>query len=266
MGLAFLVLLGTAVAVHALLRRTLGCAPPLGCNALANLLLFTPVQWRTCSGRRAVLPAADGRAGLRVAGVGLGPPGALRRYPRWRWSREHLLTWPGAVAGGVAMVLARDFPPRARRLPRRLDRRAGGAGAVLHGRRLQHRCRRRLRAGDRRARMRRWPRLSRRAWCASSSACLQPDRRLAAPPRRAAPAGVGPTLAFLLSPRLAVAGAMRAWDRGLPWVGAGGVALPGSLAVVGRTAMKGWEHAILPHYVSIASMRRAGDGGAPALA
>jgi hypothetical protein len=272
MGLAYGVVLGTALAAHALLRRTLGPRPGLlyGTSFLANLLLFTPLQWENflwAAQPFFLLPMGALVLVLLVLGSRLSIRARFGICLATALVTSHtfshgLVLWPVVFA---FVVLRREFgSPRERALF--LAAWSAAAAAVLipyftvggfrntslpgHAFGLE--------TGERVPRV------------ALADALADPLRvvrfffgllgsvtaRLPylVTARAALWAGVG-IAALFLAPLVLWLRRWRdagAWDRWLPWVTLGGVALGlCALAAIGRTAMKGWEYSILPHYISI---------------
>jgi hypothetical protein len=273
MGLAFAVVLGTALACRALLRRTLGpqAGPLFGATLLINLVLFTPLQWENLLWAAQpffLLPMGAFVLALLVLGSGLalrarfGLCLAIAVVVSHTFSHG-LVIWP--LVAAVA-VLRRDFgPPRAR--VAFLAAWLAAAAAVLvpyftvggfrstsdptHAFGLS--------TGER------------VPGVALGEVVAEPLRAVrfvfamlgsltarvpyVTPARAALWAGAAIGALFLapLALWLARWRDRVAWDRWLPWVLLGGVSLGMcALAGLGRTAMRGWAYALLPHYVSIA--------------
>jgi hypothetical protein len=273
MGLAFAVVLGTALACRALLSRTLGPAPgPLfGATLLVNLLLFTPLQWENLLWAAQpffLLPMGAFVLALLVLGSGLSLGARFALCLGIALVVSHtfshgLVIWP--LVAAVA-VLRRDFgPPRARIAF--LAAWGLAAAAVLlpyftvggfrstsfpthtfgleTGERVPAVALGEVLADPLRA--------VRFVFAMLGSVTARVPYFTTA--RAALWAGAAIAALFLapLVPWLARWRDARAWDRWLPWVLLGGVSLGMcTLAGVGRTAMRGWAYALLPHYVSIA--------------
>ena len=272
MGLAWLVVLGTALAAHALLRRTLGLRPgPLyGATFLANLLLFTPLQWENFLwAAQAFFLLPMGALVLALLALGSRLPIAARfglclatALVTSHTFLHGLVLWPAIFA---FVVLRRDFgSPRERVLF--LAAWGAAAAAVLipyftvggfRGIPLpMHAFGLETGEGVPRAApadAREDPLLvARFLFGLLGSVTARLPYFVTA---RAAPwAGVGIAALFLapLALWLRCWRDARAWDRWLPWVTLGGVALGLCVqAAVGSAAAQGWEYSILPRYISI---------------
>ena len=273
MWLAWGVVLATALLVHGLLRRSLGERPALyGLTFLANLLLFSPLQWENflwAAQPWFLFPAAAACGALLVLHGRRALPVRFAVCLLLAAAATHtfshgLALW---VLVPAVVVLRRDFAAaRARGLFLAAWLLAAAAilvpyftvGGLRNTSEPSHAFE--LPVGARAPSFSLEVAIAKRAQVAHFLATMlgSPFARTTLHP----PRDVAPWLGGLLAALFAVPAVTwlwrgrrdpRLWDRWLPWLALGGYGAGlCALASLGRMGLTKWSYALLPHYVSIA--------------